>query len=91
MLLAVLKLAALLAATCLLAFAGAAQGEAVAPFPGKRGVWHGYVRYDFRTAGRACRVVIPKEAAQARPWIWRARFFGHEPQADLALLERGFH
>ena len=25
------------------------------------------------------------------PWIWRARFWGHEPQTDIALLERGFH
>ncbi|MHC4581756.1 MAG: SGNH/GDSL hydrolase family protein, partial [Planctomycetota bacterium] len=25
------------------------------------------------------------------PWIWRARFFGHEPQTDLSLLEQGFH
>jgi len=23
--------------------------------------------------------------------VWRARFFGHEPQTDLALLEKGFH
>ena len=22
---------------------------------------------------------------------WRARFWGHEPQCDIALLERGFH
>ncbi|MGL4492395.1 MAG: GDSL-type esterase/lipase family protein, partial [Tannerellaceae bacterium] len=25
------------------------------------------------------------------PWVWRARFWGHEPQTDIALLERGFH
>ena len=29
--------------------------------------------------------------AQGKPWVWRARFFGHQPQADLALLARGFH
>jgi len=23
--------------------------------------------------------------------VWRARFFGHEPQADIALLKLGFH
>ena len=35
--------------------------------------------------------MVPKTAVEGRPWIWRARFFGHEPQADLALLEKGFH
>ena len=25
------------------------------------------------------------------PWILRARFFGHQPALDIALLERGFH
>jgi pimeloyl-ACP methyl ester carboxylesterase len=30
-------------------------------------------------------------AALGKPWIWRARFFGHEPQTDIALLQRGFH
>ena len=30
-------------------------------------------------------------AAQGKPWIWRTEFFGHEPQADLALLAKGFH
>src|SRR5690606_23478637 len=29
--------------------------------------------------------------ADGRPWGWRARFWGHEPQADIALLERGYH
>jgi len=36
-------------------------------------------------------VVTPKVIADGKPWIWRARFFGHEPQTDLALLERGYH
>ncbi len=26
-----------------------------------------------------------------RSWIWRARFWGHEPRTDIALLEKGFH
>ncbi len=25
------------------------------------------------------------------PWIWRARFFGHQPALDQALLDRGYH
>jgi pimeloyl-ACP methyl ester carboxylesterase len=35
--------------------------------------------------------VRPKWSAKGHPWIWRARFWGHEPQNDIALLERGFH
>jgi dienelactone hydrolase len=35
--------------------------------------------------------VQPKIAAKGHPWIWRARFWGHEPQTDIALLERGYH
>ncbi len=60
-------------------------------FPGDKQVWNGYDRYDFTYDTRTCIVVVPKSPAEHRPWIWRARFFGHEPQADLALLERGFH
>jgi len=41
--------------------------------------------------GRACKVACPNEAAPGRPWVWRALFWGHEPQADVALLSKGFH
>jgi pimeloyl-ACP methyl ester carboxylesterase len=60
-------------------------------FPGARSEWHGFKRYDFEHAGRKCIVVVPAQAAEGRPWVWRARFFGHEPQADVELLKRGFH
>jgi CubicO group peptidase (beta-lactamase class C family)/pimeloyl-ACP methyl ester carboxylesterase len=60
-------------------------------FPGVKSVWNGFDRYDFTCDGRKCIVVTPKKAAEGRPWIWRARFFGHEPQTDLALLAHGFH
>jgi len=53
--------------------------------------WHGYTRRDTRLNGRQLIVVEPDRPAVGRPWIWRARFFGHEPQTDLALLARGFH
>ncbi len=46
---------------------------------------------DFQLNGRACKIVKPRTAAAGHPWIWRARFWGHEPQTDIALLERGFH
>jgi lysophospholipase L1-like esterase len=28
-------------------------------------------------------LVVPKTAAQGRPWIWRTEFFGHEPQTTV--------
>ena len=71
---------------------GAVPGEANAvSFPGEASEWNGYRLVDFEFDGRDCKVVYPEEAASGRPWVWRARFWGHEPQTDLALLERGFH
>ena len=61
------------------------------PFPGPQTTWEGFDRYDFEVAGREAWVIAPPEPAPGRPWIWRARFWGHEPQTDIALLERGFH
>ena len=59
--------------------------------PGATTDWLGFERRDFTCAQRACIVVSPARAAPSRPWVWRARFFGHEPQTDLALLGHGFH
>ncbi len=59
--------------------------------PGERSVWNGFALHEFEVAGRVCKVVCPETSAVGKPWIWRARFWGHEPQTDLALLERGFH
>jgi pimeloyl-ACP methyl ester carboxylesterase/lysophospholipase L1-like esterase len=53
--------------------------------------WHGFLRCDFVFDSRNCIVVAPNTPAEGKPWIWRARFFGHEPQTDIALLNRGFH
>ena len=53
--------------------------------------FHGYACYDLKVDGLTCKVVAPKEAATGKPWIWRARFWGHEPQTDKALLAAGFH
>ena len=62
-----------------------------APFDGEVLDFHGFDRYDFSRDGVACKVVVPKVAAPGKPWIWRARFFGHEPQLDKALLGEGYH
>lgn len=59
-------------------------------YPGKVGEWFGFESHDFVFDGRTAKLVLPKEAAPGKPWIWRARFFGHEPQFDVAMLEKGF-
>lgn len=60
-------------------------------FGGATSDFHGYTQHEFNLDNVACKVVCPKEDATGKPWIWRARFWGHEPQADIALLEEGFH
>jgi lysophospholipase L1-like esterase/pimeloyl-ACP methyl ester carboxylesterase len=53
--------------------------------------FNGFDCANFKFNGRDCKVVRPKIAATGHPWVWRARFWGHEPQTDVSLLERGFH
>jgi len=53
--------------------------------------FHGFQGYDMTFEGRNAKIVVPKRPANGHSWIWRARFWGHEPQTDIALLERGFH
>ena len=58
--------------------------------PGVAADWFGYEMRQFKFAERDAKLVAPKEYAPGKPWIWRARFFGHEPQFDVAMLERGY-
>jgi pimeloyl-ACP methyl ester carboxylesterase len=53
--------------------------------------WEGFERHDFQVDNRNALLIVPKTPAAGRPWIWRTEFFGHEPQADLALAAKGFH
>lgn len=53
--------------------------------------WEGFTRTDFYFGGRECVAVAPREAAPGRPWVWRGEFFGAFADADLALLEQGWH
>lgn len=57
----------------------------------KKNSFFGYEELSFLFKGRKAKIVRPKLVAKGMPWIWRARFYGHEPQTDIALLERGFH
>lgn len=57
----------------------------------KVSTWNGLEKRDFQVDGRDGFLVVPKTPAVGKPWIWRTEFFGHEPQADLALAAKGFH
>ena len=53
--------------------------------------WFGCKRIDFVVEGRPALLIEPEHAAPGKPWIWRTEWFGHFPQADLALVARGWH
>ncbi len=53
--------------------------------------WNDFQMLDSTLNGVPFKIVFPKNANINRNWIWRARFWGHEPQTDIALLESGFH
>lgn len=53
--------------------------------------WHGYAYLAFTFDGVDAKIVFPHTPHEERHWIWRARFWGHEAQTDLALLAEGFH
>ncbi len=55
------------------------------------GNFHGFEMKTGRYDSALYHIVLPRHTAKGKPWIWRARFFGHEPQTDIALLERGYH
>ncbi|MEO6245793.1 MAG: alpha/beta hydrolase, partial [Opitutaceae bacterium] len=74
-----------------LAVSGFSWSVEAGPAAVQTSLWNGFQRLDFVVAGRPCLLVLPANAAPGRPWIWRTEFFGHEPQADLALLARGWH
>jgi len=57
----------------------------------KKSQWQGFERLDFTVDGRAAILIVPPKADVGKPWIWRTEFFGHEPQADIALVHKGFH
>lgn len=59
--------------------------------PAKEFNFHGYKGYEYDNNGVKYYIVKPHHTAKGNPWIWRARFWGHEPQVDIDLLEQGFH
>lgn len=59
--------------------------------PVKEFNFHGYKGYEYDNNGVKYYIVKPHHTAKGNLWIWRARFWGHEPQVDIDLLEQGFH
>lgn len=53
--------------------------------------FYGFEQVNFSLNENQYKIVSPKRVLVDKPWVWRARFFGHQPQTDIALLERGFH
>jgi len=53
--------------------------------------WQGFNKIDFVIDERKAFLIEPAVSALRRPWIWRTEFFGHQPQADIALLKEGFY
>jgi len=51
----------------------------------------GYKMREFVFHGHDAKIVFPEKSNTQNFWVWRARFWGHEPQTDKALLDAGFH
>jgi pimeloyl-ACP methyl ester carboxylesterase len=68
--------------------AGAADPK---PFPGTRGTWNGFAKYEFTTDGSKATAVVPARPLPGRPWVWRGEFFGAFAEADIALVKEGWH
>ncbi|MCU0797040.1 MAG: hypothetical protein MUF31_14030 [Akkermansiaceae bacterium] len=56
-----------------------------------KGEHQGYPMHVFQLDGIECRIVEPRVAAEGNPWLWRARFWGHEPQFEKAMIDAGWH
>ncbi|MEO1524332.1 MAG: hypothetical protein AAFX06_02800 [Planctomycetota bacterium] len=62
-----------------------------ADVPVRESSFHGFEMHSLKLDSVECRIVSPKAPAEGKPWVWRARFWGHQPQFDLEMLRRGWH
>lgn len=53
--------------------------------------WKGFTEHRFHFDGYEAGVIAPTVAAEGRPYAWRTEFFGAFPEADIALLKKGWH
>jgi len=51
----------------------------------------GFPAWRFQFEGVAAIIVAPHHAEPGKPWVWRARFWAHQPQFDRAMLAKGYH
>ena len=75
----VLSVLLLLASSCL------------AKFEGKQSKWKGYNKTEFQLDGNKAFVVEPKEPAEGKPCVWRARFPTYHTEIDEMLLKDGYY
>lgn len=60
------------------------------PLKAKPFDYHGFQGMNFPLVEVGAKLVLPKKLHPEQRWIIRARFWGHEPQFDLAMLEKGY-
>jgi pimeloyl-ACP methyl ester carboxylesterase len=62
------------------------------PFPGvkEEKKWVGGSTL-YRAPGNRTIVAVPPKVAEGKPWVWRARFWGHESQFDKSMIDKGYH
>lgn len=53
--------------------------------------YKGYKRINFTLNGYTASVIFPMKPLSGFPWIWRAEFLGDFDQADMELVNRGWH
>ncbi len=83
-------------ATCILLAPQAGFAQSTRPpasIEGKKGEWNGFPSVEISVNAKSVLIVLPNKAANTPtyPWVWHGEFFGHRPQPDIELLNRGFH
>jgi pimeloyl-ACP methyl ester carboxylesterase len=53
--------------------------------------WKGFTKQSFDFEGHNAFVVLPKETASGKPWIWRTSFPDYHAEVDVELVKGGFH
>lgn len=54
-------------------------------------LWHGYEIETFCFEDRTAHLVFPKAPRADRAWLLKTEYWGAFPQAELALVEKGFY
>lgn len=53
--------------------------------------WRGFTKQSFDFEGHKAFVVVPKEAAPGKQWVWRTSFPDFHAEVDVELVKGGFH